>query len=317
MKHRTLRGMTAITLGAALLLSACGGDSDSDATPSESSTETPATEPTPTAEDIAALEAVTLTGDPGVKPALTFTAPFATSAAAVRVINEGEGEELVAGNIVSLHSVLYTGTDGVEAQSSWETVPDEITIGDPQIIGALSEALEGQKVGARLLLANPDPSTGETLLMAIEVISTRTIPTRAEGEAVAPVDGLPSVTLDDAGKPSIEIPEGYTAPAELVAQPLITGAGAPVAAGQTVTFQYSGWKVSDGEQFDSSWENGAPFSTTIGTGSVIAGWDQGLVGQTVGSQVLLVIPKSLAYEGQGNDLAEEDLIFVVDILDAK
>ncbi|WP_098453981.1 FKBP-type peptidyl-prolyl cis-trans isomerase [Sanguibacter antarcticus] len=308
--------MTALTLGAALLLSACGADAESEATPSESATDAAATEPTPTAEDIAAVDAVTLTGDPGTKPTLEFATPLTTSAPVIRLIDEGTGEEILAGSLVGLQSVSYTGTDGVESQSTWETEPGEITIGDPGIVATLSTALEGQKVGARFILANMDQN-GETQVIAIEAVSTRTIPSRAEGEAVAPVDGLPTVTLDDTGKPSIEVPDGYTAPAELVTQPLITGAGAPVEAGQSVTFQYSGWKVSDGTLFDSSWENGSAFTTTIGTGSVIPGWDQGLVGQTVGSQVLLVIPKSLAYEGQESDLADEDLIFVVDILDAK
>ena len=81
--------------------------------------------------------------------------------------------------------------------------------------------------------------------------------------------------------------------------------------------QYSGW-LFDGTPFDSSWVNGAPFTTQIGTGSVIQGWDQGIIGQTVGSQVLLVIPPDLAYGDteRGTIPASSTLIFVVDILDA-
>ena len=57
---------------------------------------------------------------------------------------------------------------------------------------------------------------------------------------------------------------------------------------------------------------------TIGAGRVIAGWDQGLIGKTVGSQVLLVVPSDLGYgySGNGSIPGGATLIFVVDILDA-
>ena len=79
--------------------------------------------------------------------------------------------------------------------------------------------------------------------------------------------------------------------------------------------QYTGVKWSDGSVFDSSWENGAPAS--FQTTGVVDGFRQALEGQTVGSQVLVVIPPALGYgEGEINDddLVGETLVFVVDIL---
>ena len=153
------------------------------------------------------------------------------------------------------------------------------------------------------------------IVMAMEVVAIS--PSRAEGEAVSPVEGLPVVTLADDGSPSIEVPDGTQEPGELVAQTLIRGAGPEVATGQVVAVQYTGW-LWDGTVFDSSWGGGAPLTTQIGVGSVIMGWDEGLVGQTVGSQVLLVIPSDLAYgaEGSGQIPPDATLIFVVDILEA-
>ena len=310
-----MRGITALTLGAALLLSGCGSSEEESATPSASaSTESPAN-PVATEADIAALAAVQLVGDPGTEPTLEFTAPFTTTAPVARVVTEGTGDEIASGAQVSLNIVSYDGATGEMATSTWEATPQSVIVGDAQIISALSDALTGQKVGAQLVVANP--SADSTLLMAVEVMSTRIIPTRAEGEAVAPVEGLPTVTLDETGRPTVSIPEDYAAPTELVAQTLIKGTGPVVEAGQTIQAHYAGWKLSDGTLFEASWDTGTPISTAIGTGAVIPGWDQGLVGQTVGSQVLLVIPKSLAYEGSGNDLADEDLVFVVDILSAE
>jgi peptidylprolyl isomerase len=72
-------------------------------------------------------------------------------------------------------------------------------------------------------------------------------------------------------------------------------------------------------QFDSSLGSG-PAQFQIGTGNVITGWDQGLVGQTVGSQILLVIPPDLGYGAEGQPSAgiagTDTLVFVVDILAA-
>ena len=93
-----------------------------------------------------------------------------------------------------------------------------------------------------------------------------------------------------------------------------------VTAGQTVTVHYTGVIWATGKQFDSSWDRGAPLDTVIGQGSVIAGWDEGLVGQTVGSQVLLVVPPDKGYGTAGQRRAgikgTDTLVFVVDILDA-
>ncbi len=109
-----------------------------------------------------------------------------------------------------------------------------------------------------------------------------------------------------------------TAPTSLVVQPLIQGTGAKVASGQTVVVNYSVW-LWDGTKFDSSWDRGATFPVqNIGQAQVIDGWNQGLVGQTVGSQVLLVVPPSLGYgaTAQGSIPANSTLVFVVDILAA-
>ena len=71
--------------------------------------------------------------------------------------------------------------------------------------------------------------------------------------------------------------------------------------------------------FDSSWETGAPATFGIGNGAVIVGWDEGLVGRTIGSQILLVVPPDKGYGDQGSGETippGATLVFVIDILDA-
>ncbi len=93
-----------------------------------------------------------------------------------------------------------------------------------------------------------------------------------------------------------------------------------VEAGQTITVHYTGVIWASGKKFDSSWDRKQPIDFGIGTGDVIAGWDDGLVGQTVGSQVLLVVPPDQGYGSAGQPSAgitgTDTLVFVVDILDA-
>jgi peptidylprolyl isomerase len=123
-------------------------------------------------------------------------------------------------------------------------------------------------------------------------------------------------------KPAITVPEADP-PEDLVAEVLVDGTGNEVASGQYLVTDYLGqtWKRVDGEAnvFDNSYDNDTPMGSLIGTGAMIQGWDKALVGQRVGSRVLLVIPPALGYGAKANpskDLAGHTLVFVVDILGA-
>jgi peptidylprolyl isomerase len=98
---------------------------------------------------------------------------------------------------------------------------------------------------------------------------------------------------------------------------LVQGTGPAVQAGQTITVNYVGVTWATGQEFDSSWKNGSSTSFPIGTGNVIPGWDQGLVGVKVGSRVQLDIPSNLAYgDSPSGGQPAGPLRFVVDILGA-
>jgi peptidylprolyl isomerase len=319
-KLRIPGAAAAVVLGAALVLSGCGSDDGASPSASPSASASASEAPTPTAEDVAAVESVEVSGDAGKAPTVKFTAPLTVSTGTVHVVSDGDGAEFEDGQSLTIHSVVYSGADASQLGDTYaDDSAESVLLDQNVIIPQLYEALSGKHVGARFVFANPaqDASGNAVTYVTVgEVTDARTVPTRAEGEAVAPAEGLPTVTLDDSGKPSIEIPEGYEAPDELVVQPLIKGSGPQVAADQTVTVQYSGWLL-DGTQFDSSWERGAP--TSFGLDQVIKGWTDGLAGQTVGSQVLLVVPADQAYGDQASGAipANSPLVFVVDILDAQ
>ncbi|TJY67588.1 FKBP-type peptidyl-prolyl cis-trans isomerase [Arthrobacter sp. CAU 1506] len=120
----------------------------------------------------------------------------------------------------------------------------------------------------------------------------------------------------DRTKPEIEFP-GTETPQDLVIEDIIVGDGAEAKAGDTVSTHYVGVAWSTGEEFDASWNRGAPLDFRVGVGQVIQGWDQGLLGMKVGGRRRLEIPAHLAYgdRGAGSAIAPgESLIFVVDLL---
>jgi FKBP-type peptidyl-prolyl cis-trans isomerase FkpA len=83
------------------------------------------------------------------------------------------------------------------------------------------------------------------------------------------------------------------------------GQGAGIAAGQHAAVNYTGWLYEagaadhKGKEFDSSKNTGAPFKFVLGTGNVIKGWDQGVLGMQVGESRRLTIPPDLAYGDNG------------------
>lgn len=121
--------------------------------------------------------------------------------------------------------------------------------------------------------------------------------------------------MSEKAKPEIDFP-GDAAPSELVVEDLEVGEGDEAVAGSTVSAHYVGVAWSTGEEFDSSWNHGAPLDFTVGVGQVIQGWDQGLLGMRVGGRRRLVIPPHLGYGDRGAGEAikgGETLIFVVDL----
>ena len=95
------------------------------------------------------------------------------------------------------------------------------------------------------------------------------------------------------------------------------GDGKTVVKGALITTQYTG-TLEDGTVFDSSRERGKPFQCVIGTGRVIKGWDQGLMGMRVGGIRTLFVPAHLAYgeRSMGAHIKpDSNLLFEIELLE--
>ncbi|WP_370523959.1 FKBP-type peptidyl-prolyl cis-trans isomerase [Cellulomonas sp. APG4] len=254
---------------------------------------------------------VEVTGEAGVVPELTYPQPLEVDEAFAEVVWEGEGPEVTDGEPILLHYYAEDASDGSVVGETFSGVPKAFVMSRDSVGSDIYDALQGTTVGSRVLNVVPAGDQPTTTVAVFDVL-----PTRASGEAVEPREGLPVVELAADGEPLVTVPEAEP-PSDLVVQPLIRGTGAQVTAGQVITVQYTGLTWSDGEVFDSSWApDELPWPFPIGVGSVVAAWDQGLVEQTVGSQVLLVVPPGLGYGGDDSELVGETQVFVVDILAA-
>jgi peptidyl-prolyl cis-trans isomerase A (cyclophilin A) len=98
-----------------------------------------------------------------------------------------------------------------------------------------------------------------------------------------------------------------------------SGSGVKPGRGQTIIAHYAGYLTS-GQKFDSSYDRNQPFTTAIGAGRVIPGWDEAFLDMKKGEKRILIIPYHLAYGEMGYPGVippKATLIFDVELLDIK
>lgn len=297
---------------ATLLLAGCAGGSSPDAT--GGATPSPSSSCVLDAQPGATSDAVVVDGE-GAGATVTVPADAAFAGVERTVVSEGEGDDLAVGDLVSVRYQIVDATSGDTLDSSARGEDSRLPVLlDTSQSSLFVAALECKPVGTQVVLALPGSALGEgTNNMVVYAEAVERLPEVATGSPVAPQPGLPTVELADDGAPTITVPQGAEAPAETEIAVLKQGDGATVGAGDLVVVQYRGVKWSDGTEFDSSWSRGTP--TQFQTSGVVTGFRLALEGQRVGSQILAVIPPKDGYGAvQGHELANETLVFVVDIL---
>jgi peptidylprolyl isomerase len=276
--------------------------------------------------DGAASELVSASGDFASVPEVSFPTPLKTSTTQRTAIIAGTGEKLVSGQMISAVMTMFNGTTGAPIQqvpydgsTTFPTALADTTL--PGIVDGLLCAQEGDRLA---LVISPEDSFGpfggneqlevgatDSLVVVIDIVKAY-LP-RADGAGQTVANGLPAVVLDDNGVPGIVVPNG-DAPSDLQVGVLKKGTGDRVEEGSTVTVNLMGVLWKEKTDFLSTWTDGSPVQLL--PSAVIPGLATALIGQTVGSQVLAVIPPDLAY-GDAADAtipAGSTLVFVVDIL---
>lgn len=192
----------------------------------------------------------------------------------------------------------------------------------------------GRSRGRRLMIAAGVTAFGLIVAVVFVVIvrsGDAPPPAAADGDAQIG-DGSPDDALNDdeaanddaaandgpangPAEPSVVLPA--TIPTGLVITTLVEGSGDSAQVGDEITVHYVGVRSADGVEFDSSYDRGVPFTVVLGSGSLIDGWESGLLGARVGDRRQLDMPADLAYGdvGAGAIIRPGDaLTFVIDVV---
>ena len=317
-----------VVLALALTLSAC----------SASATNSGSSDCSAVAQPGDATKAVTVTGGFNEKPTVTFATPLHAITTQRVVLQTGTGDVIADGQDVSINFSAYDGTTGTSLadtpydNETYLTVSNKLSA-DPAAGGALPgivKAVQCLPIGSRVLVVtSPADAFGESgnsqlgvgpnssLVIVADIVAA--LPTRATGVDQPAPDGFPLVVLDPTtGQPGVTMPSSAP-PAETKIAVLKKGDGPVVGDKSDVTLQYSGFIWQTGEVFDSSWTRGT--AATFNVNGVIQGFHDALVGQSVGSQVAVIIPPDQGYGANppsGSSItADSTLFFVIDILATK
>ncbi|MCL2332019.1 MAG: FKBP-type peptidyl-prolyl cis-trans isomerase [Actinomycetia bacterium] len=208
----------------------------------------------------------------------------------------GTGEVAKEGDTITVNYTLWLYTDGKKGekiQSSLDSgQPVSLQLNESNVIKGWVQGIPGMKIGGtRTLIIPPALGYGD----------------QEVGNGQIPANSTLFFEVELLSIEKLEIKDTKV------------GEGAEVKAGDTVTVNYTGWLYVDGKkttQFDTSIGK-QPFTTQIGAGKVIQGWDQGIVGMKVGGTRTLIIPPALGYGAQGSPPsipANSTLYFEVELI---
>lgn len=316
--NRALRRAAPVALvsAAALLLAGCAGSTSPEASK------------TPTAEAAECMDlssgdlsdGVTVEGDFGTSPTATFTTPLEADELERTVVIEGDGETTKKGDKVNVVVTAYSGTTGEQAFSDQAS----IAVGSPMLEG-FAAGFDCVAVGSRTVTVAPAATVygedgnesvgiapGDNLVIVMDVVEI--------AKPLKPsswTENVPEVKFAAEGEmPTVTLP-ATPPPTELQLKVLEEGDGDVVEEGDSVTVQYLGTSWETGDVFDSSYERGE--AATFTTDGVIPGFGAALVGQKVGTKLIVTIPPQYAYgtepASEQSPLSGQTLVFLVEIQD--
>lgn len=300
-----------IVLASALVLAGCAADDSP--TPDATPTDATSTGVCETPEGDAAA-AVDVTGDFGTAPTVTFDAGLeVTTTERVVLI---EGDEAEPGQLVSAAYAIYNGTTGDEIETFGWAEGDSATTfraDYDMLFAGFAKTLGCLGPGSRAVGVIPNAEgfgeqaeavgigLDDVLVFVVDVVSDNVwssdLP-EIGGTAEAPTVTLPAI----APKTELEIAV------------LEEGDGDVVGIANQVSVHYLGTAWETGEVFDSSFDRGEP--ATFAVNGVVQGFKEALVGQTVGSKILVTMPPALGYgASEGHALQTSTLVFYIEIVE--
>lgn len=261
-----------------------------------------------------ASETVDAPGAFGSAPEVSFPTPLITKSLERTELIAGEGEPIQSGQPVILEATILNGTDAALLQQT-AYAPEGgslFTIGDTGL-PALGTGLECTTEGSRVAIVasaedsaanDSPPATSDSIVYVVDVV--RAFPARADGTPQLAVAGMPSVVTAPDGTPGITIP-AEPAPTEASEALLRLGDGDEIRAGDQVVAKLTSVDWDDESVVQSTWTTNSAAIVDLAGDSVSEGLKDAIIGKTVGSQVLAIVPPEAGTDGA-------TLIYVVDIL---
>ncbi|WP_308797365.1 FKBP-type peptidyl-prolyl cis-trans isomerase [Agromyces silvae] len=313
--NRALRLAAPVALAAAsaLVLAGCAGGGS----PAESTAPAAAGE----CMDLSpgsASDGVTADGAFGEAPNATFETPVETDELQRSILIEGEGDPTEPGDAVDVVLTMYSATSGEQLISQ----PASLGVGESSLLTAFRAAVDCVPIGTRTATVAPAADVygdqgndsigvgpGEAVVIVADVTGITEEPAPAETSEWT--ENVPEVTFNGTEPPTVVIPDTEASP-ELLLKVLEEGDGETVGAGDQVSVRYQGLNWDTKEIFDQSYP-GDP--ATFGTDQVIAGFGAALVGQKVGTKLIVTIPPEFGYgtDPAAHQLGGQTLVFVVEI----
>ncbi len=269
-----------------------------------------------------ASDAVVVSGDLGNSPVIAAAGPFSVDRVERSVLIEGTGDPVARGDLVAVAITIVNATTGEQAPG---TAAARVLLEDgaaqPGLLATILCSTPGSRVvgvvpaeeafgsvGQPELAIGPD----DDLVFVIDVLAL--VPTQADGASVALPDGFPDLGLsfDADGRPTVTIP-AVDPPDTLVSATLVEGTGALVGADDEFLVQFQGINWRTGDVFDETWGD-APRSLL----ELLPGVDAALVGRTVGSRFVVIVPPADGFGSAGSPsrgiAGTDTVVYVVDIL---
>ena len=274
--------------------------------------------PTP----LSSIDAVTVTGDfNSGPPTIDAPYPFSVAQTQCKTLVQGAGAVVHSDSLtpsttsipqgnVGIVEVNYVGIDAATGDvfdSSWNNGSPADNYANGFVPG-FNKCLDGQTQGSRLLMLitsddgyGPDGNSqagingGDTMLFVVDIL----IVGNNEPMGATVATGNQWVTVaDKAGVPVATVNPGQAAPSSLQTTVLVQGTGNPVTADQTILVNFFTQDYATGQYIENSFTDGnGPQAALLS--DMIPGWRTAILGQPIGSRLLVIVPPDLAYP-QGN-----------------
>jgi peptidylprolyl isomerase len=316
------RSVLATVLLACLVLSGCANRAPVLGSPVPGTPSPGAGDASTCAEPGDASAAAVVSGDLGASPVVAANGPFAVDRVERSVLIEGDGDPVAIGDLVAVTITILNATSGDRAPGTASarvllqdgaTQPGllaTILCSPPgsRVVGVVPAAEAFGSVGQPELAIGPD----DDLVLVVDVLAL--VPLQAAGTPLAVPDGFPDLGLefDADGRPTVTIPD-VDPPGTALSATLIEGGGPVVGALDEFLIQFQAVNWRTGDVFDETWGD-APRSLL----EVLPGVDAAILGRTVGSRVVVIVPPTDGFGSAGSPSSgiagTDTVVYVVDIL---